>query len=215
MLSSTRHGLLNTACRLITASTRTQSAQLLRLLNATPIHIPLHLTRSSVPLISRAAFSSSHNSYSSLLAPTSDRHSSVSPDGTVHITTPNVVGLAKVTLKLMRDHVQKTPQPPSKDYITLSFYQFRPINADDLVKIQYYFLNDLREMDVVGRIYLSAEGINAQVSCPKHRVEEFKKYYSTHWPIFDKIRFNPAMSEGKAFKKLHVRIKGQVGAINL
>lgn len=68
-------------------------------------------------------------------------------------------------------------------------------------------------MDVVGRIYVSAEGINAQISCPKHRVEEFKKYYSTHWPIFDKIRFNPAMSEGKAFKKLHVRIKGQVRTI--
>ncbi|KAG0085656.1 hypothetical protein BGZ92_008819 [Podila epicladia] len=212
MFSSTRHRLLNTACRLIPTSTRTQSVQLLKLLNAASIHIPLHLTRSSVPVISRAAFSSSHSIFNSSLTPTSDRHSSVCPDGTAHITTPNVVGLAKVTAKLMRDHVQRAPHPPSKDYVTLSFYQFRPIDADDLVKIQYYFLNDLRAMDVVGRIYVSAEGINAQISCPKHRVEEFKKYYSTHWPIFDKIRFNPAMSEGKAFRKLHVRIKGQLVA---
>ncbi|KAF9924874.1 hypothetical protein FBU30_005248 [Linnemannia zychae] len=80
------------------------------------------------------------------------------------------------------------------------------------MKIQYFFLKDLRAMDVVGRIYVSTEGINAQISCPKNRVEEFKAYYSTHWPIFDKIRFNPAMSEGKAFKKLHVRIKGQLVA---
>ncbi|KAF9084818.1 hypothetical protein BGX23_010189 [Mortierella sp. AD031] len=112
----------------------------------------------------------------------------------------------------MRDHIQRTPHPPSKDYVTLSYYQFRPIPEDDLLKIQYYFLTDLRAMDVVGRIYVSAEGINAQISCPKDRVDSFKSYYSTHWPIFDKIRFNPAMSEGKAFKKLHVRIRGQLVA---
>ncbi|KAG0047160.1 hypothetical protein BGZ83_007732 [Gryganskiella cystojenkinii] len=80
------------------------------------------------------------------------------------------------------------------------------------MKIQYYFLTDLRAMDVVGRIYVSTEGINAQISCPKGRVDRFKDYYATHWPIFDKIRFNEAMSEGKAFKKLHVRIKGQLVA---
>ncbi|KAG0346580.1 hypothetical protein BG004_001381 [Podila humilis] len=112
----------------------------------------------------------------------------------------------------MRDHVQRTPHPPSNDYVTLSYYQFRPIDTKDLLKIQYYFLKDLRAMDIVGRIYVSAEGINAQISCPKERVEEFKKYYSSHWPIFDKIRFNLAMTEGKAFKKLHVRIKGQLVA---
>ncbi|KAF9170796.1 hypothetical protein BGX21_002666 [Mortierella sp. AD011] len=110
----------------------------------------------------------------------------------------------------MRDYVQRTPFPPSKDYITLSFYQFRPIAEEDLIKIQYYFLTDLRAMDVVGRIYVSTEGINAQISCPKDRVEHFKEYYATHWSIFDKIRFNPAMSEGRAFKKLHVRIKKQL-----
>ncbi|KAF9351269.1 hypothetical protein BGX26_010675 [Mortierella sp. AD094] len=110
----------------------------------------------------------------------------------------------------MRDHVQRSPLPPSKDYITLSFYQFRPIAEEDLIKIQYYFLTDLRAMDVVGRIYVSTEGINAQISCPKDRVELFKEYYATHWSIFDKIRFNPAMSEGRAFKKLHIRIKKQL-----
>ncbi|KAG0298857.1 hypothetical protein BGZ98_010448 [Dissophora globulifera] len=104
----------------------------------------------------------------------------------------------------------RTPHPPSQDYTTLSFYQFRPIAQDDLVKLQYYFLTDLRQMDVVGRIYVSTEGINAQISCPKDRVDEFKLYYAKHWPIFDKIRFNPAMTEGKAFKKLHVRVRTQL-----
>ncbi|ORZ19146.1 Rhodanese-like domain-containing protein [Lobosporangium transversale] len=110
----------------------------------------------------------------------------------------------------MRDYIQRTPHPPPTEYITLSFYQFRPIDEADVFKIQYYFLTDLRPMDVVGRIYVSSEGINAQISCPKNRVEEFKTYYATHWPIFNKIRFNPAMSEGKAFKKLHVRAKKQL-----
>ncbi|KAG0253973.1 hypothetical protein BG011_006039 [Mortierella polycephala] len=125
---------------------------------------------------------------------------------------PQVDDLFKVTHRLMRNRIQRRPHPPAKDYITLSFYQFRPIDQHDLLKIQYYFLTDLWAMDVVGRIYVSAEGINAQISCPKTRVQQFKDYYATHWPIFDKIRFNPAMSEGKAFKKLHIRIKGQLVA---
>ncbi|KAF9963640.1 hypothetical protein BGZ70_007268 [Mortierella alpina] len=137
-------------------------------------------------------------------------HSTLAQDGSIRIRAPEVQGLVKVTGRLMRDHIQKTPHPPSKDYITLSFYQFRPIADEDLIKIQYYFLSDLRAMDVVGRIYISTEGINAQISCPKSRADEFKRYYSTQWPIFDKIRFNPAMSEGKAFKKLHVRVKSQL-----
>ncbi|KAG0324815.1 hypothetical protein BGZ99_001431 [Dissophora globulifera] len=123
---------------------------------------------------------------------------------------PPVADLTKHTLRLMREYVQRTPHPPSQDYTTLSFYQFRPIAQEDLVKLQYYFLTDLRQMDVVGRIYVSTEGINAQISCPKDRVDEFKKYYAKHWPIFDKIRFNPAMTEGKAFKKLHVRVRTQL-----
>ncbi|KAI1319633.1 hypothetical protein EDD11_003626 [Mortierella claussenii] len=137
-------------------------------------------------------------------------HSIVFLDGRISIKTPPIQELTRETLGLMRDHVQRTPHPPTKDYVTISFYQFRPINKDDLIKIQYYFLTDLRTMDVVGRIYISVEGINAQISCPKDRVDQFKLYYSQHWPIFDKIRFNPAMSEGKAFKKLHVRVKNQL-----
>ncbi|KAF8963190.1 hypothetical protein BGZ46_001032 [Entomortierella lignicola] len=139
-----------------------------------------------------------------------DPHSIVLEDGSIQITAPSIQELDKYTLRLMRDYVQRTPFPPSKDYITLSFYQFRPIAEEDLISIQYYLLTDLRAMDVVGRIYVSTEGINAQISCPKDRVDLFKGYYAKHWPIFDKIRFNPAMSEGRAFKKLHVRIKKQL-----
>ncbi|KAF9545451.1 hypothetical protein EC957_010981 [Mortierella hygrophila] len=144
-------------------------------------------------------------------------HSLVLPDGSIQVQSPlgfeGTDGLVKVNARLLRDYIQRAPHPPSKDYITLSYYQFRPIpQKEDLLKIQYFFLTDLRAMDVVGRIYVSAEGINAQISCPKDRVEDFKDYYATQWPIFDKIRFNPAMSEGKAFKKLHVRIKGQLVA---
>ncbi|KAF9141266.1 hypothetical protein BG015_001348 [Linnemannia schmuckeri] len=147
----------------------------------------------------------------------SSPHSQVFLDGSIRVQLPSGLEgtneLLKVNARLLRDYIQRTPHPPSKDYVTLSYYQFRPIpEKEDLLKIQYFFLTDLRAMDVVGRIYVSAEGINAQISCPKDRVEDFKAYYATHWPIFDKIRFNPAMSEGKAFKKLHVRIKGQLVA---
>ncbi|KAF9584714.1 hypothetical protein BGW38_005457 [Lunasporangiospora selenospora] len=162
--------------------------------------------------IHQACFSSSPCTLNQINAEatTQRNHSTVNEDGSISVCSPPILDLDKYTLRMMRDFVQKTPLPPTQEYVTLSFYQFRPIPKEDLVKIQYFFLNDLRTLNVVGRIYISEEGINAQISCPKDRVEEFKEYYSTHWPIFDKVRFNRAMSEGRAFKKLHVRIRKQL-----
>ncbi|KAF8946431.1 hypothetical protein BGZ47_000582 [Haplosporangium gracile] len=195
---------------------------------ATSSNNSLHYT---TPSLFRALHSTSTNGPNSTLStnPSSKRlptpfppspsssHSQVFLDGSIRVQLPSGLegaeGLSKVNARLLRDYIQRTPHPPSKDYVTLSYYQFRPIpEKEDLLKIQYFFLTDLRAMDIVGRIYVSIEGINAQISCPKDRVEDLKAYYAAHWPIFDKIRFNPAMSEGKAFKKLHVRIKGQLVA---
>ncbi|KAG0234432.1 hypothetical protein BGW42_006642 [Actinomortierella wolfii] len=145
--------------------------------------------------------------------PLTTHRSAVLEDGTAQVTHPQHIrasNLKEVNAKLMRDYVQRTPHPPSENYITLSFYQFRPLSDMDVLRTQYFLLNDLRAMNVVGRIYVSTEGMNAQISCPKDREEEFKTYFADHWPIFDKLRFNRAMSEGKAFKKLHVRVKRQL-----
>ncbi|KAG0270059.1 hypothetical protein DFQ27_000716 [Actinomortierella ambigua] len=145
--------------------------------------------------------------------PLTTRRSTALKDGTAQVAHPQHIrasSLQEVNAKLMRDYVQRTPHPPSEYYITLSFYQFRPLSEMDVLRMQYFLLNDLRAMDVVGRIYVSTEGMNAQISCPKNREEEFKTYFAEHWSVFDKIRFNRAMSEGKAFKKLHVRVKRQL-----
>ncbi|KAF9976390.1 hypothetical protein BGZ73_008668 [Actinomortierella ambigua] len=145
--------------------------------------------------------------------PLTTRRSVALADGMAQVTHPQYIhasSLKEVNAKLMRDYIQRTPHPPSAQYITLSFYQFRPLSEMDVLRTQYFLLRDLRAMDVVGRIYVSTEGMNAQISCPKDREGEFKSYFADHWPIFDKIRFNRAMSEGKAFKKLHVRVKRQL-----
>ncbi|KAF9186079.1 hypothetical protein BGZ51_002267 [Haplosporangium sp. Z 767] len=218
MLSSVHRRVLSATPQLLVSALRNRTAAITHSLAR---NIVPNKWSNSVPALdsaytlgSRASFSSTSHTFDCVTTTSSviEPHSRVSPDGTIQVQPPQVEDLSKVTLRLMRDRIQRTSHPPAKDYITLSFYQFRPIDQDDLLKIQYYFLTDLWAMDVVGRIYVSAEGINAQISCPKTRVQEFKDYYATHWPIFDKIRFNPAMSEGKAFKKLHVRIKGQLVA---
>jgi len=70
-------------------------------------------------------------------------------------------------------------------------------------------LSRLEEMRVVGRIYIAAEGINAQVSCPKEKLEELRKYCDESLNLKN-VEFNFSTYHVKAFRKLHVKVRNQV-----
>ena len=76
--------------------------------------------------------------------------------------------------KKSRIELQKSLNKEEFKRITCSFYKYCSIdNLDDFRNKLYV---DLKKLDVLGRIYVSKEGINAQISIPEHLLDNFKKY---------------------------------------
>lgn len=95
------------------------------------------------------------------------------------------------------------------EWMTLSFYSFNLTVQPSLEKLRENMLNKLEEMGLVGRIYIATEGINAQVSCPKEKLEELRKYCDEELNLKG-TEFNFSTYHVKAFRKLHVKIRKQV-----
>ena len=60
-----------------------------------------------------------------------------------------------------------------KDRLTLSFYKYAKVGNTEIFR-NHVFIN-WNQMEVLGRIYVAHEGINAQLSLPAERFEEFQK----------------------------------------
>ena len=59
-----------------------------------------------------------------------------------------------------------------EDRLTMSFYKYAQINNPKLFR-DYLFIH-WNNLNVLGRIYIATEGINAQLSIPAMHFEEFK-----------------------------------------
>ena len=46
--------------------------------------------------------------------------------------------------------------------------------TDNLEELRHNLFLDWNELDILGRVYLASEGINAQISVPKHNLNLFK-----------------------------------------
>jgi UPF0176 protein len=93
---------------------------------------------------------------------------------------------------------------------TISFYHYFPIAdpqafRDDLYKA----LNNLK---VFGRIYIAAEGINAQISVPESSFETLKNVLYSIEPL-NGIRLNIAVDDdGKSFWVLKIKVREKIVA---
>jgi len=100
-----------------------------------------------------------------------------------------------------------------KERLTLSFYQYAKIGNPQLLR-DHLFLNwDV--LDVLGRIYVATEGINAQLSLPADKFNAFK----THLDSIDflkNIRLNIAVEQDNlSFLKLKVKVRKKIVADGL
>jgi UPF0176 protein len=93
---------------------------------------------------------------------------------------------------------------------TLSFYKYHRI--EDPVKFRDELYRAWSELDVLGRIYLATEGINAQLSVPSTSFEDFKKLlYSISF--LNGVRLNVAVDDnGKSFFKLKILVRNKIVA---
>lgn len=97
--------------------------------------------------------------------------------------------------------------------VTLSFYQYYHLRNPQIFRDHFYIL--LSEVEVLGRIYISYEGVNAQVSVPQHQVEAFKEAMQTITFLQD-IRLNFAIEDdGKSFFKLIIKVREKIVADGL
>jgi len=100
-----------------------------------------------------------------------------------------------------------------EDRLTLSFYQYAKIGNPQLFR-DHLFLA-WNQMDVLGRIYVAHEGINAQLSVPAKRFEEFKSFLDGI-DFLENVRLNIAIEQdAKSFLKLKVKVRPKIVADGL
>ena len=115
--------------------------------------------------------------------------------------------------KLSAEERAKIIDENSQERITLSFYKYFKLGNPSLFRDHLFIA--FSKLDVLGRIYVASEGINAQLSVPKENLEIFKKSISEILPLND-IRLNIALEHySKSFLKLIIKIKEKIVADGL
>lgn len=100
-----------------------------------------------------------------------------------------------------------------KDRVTISFYQYAKIGNPQIFR-DHLFLN-WEKLDVLGRIYVANEGINAQLSVPAENFNLFKSHLDSITFLKD-IRLNIAVEQyNKSFLKLKVKVRNKILADGL
>ena len=93
---------------------------------------------------------------------------------------------------------------------TISFYQYFSIENPQTFRDEMY--RALNALKVFGRIYIAAEGINAQISVPSHLIENFKEYLYSFKPLKG-LRLNIAVNDdGKSFWVLRIKVRDKIVA---
>ena len=96
----------------------------------------------------------------------------------------------------------------SQERLTLSFYKYFKLGNPSLFRDHLFIL--WSDLDVLGRIYVAKEGINAQLSVPKENYEKFKISVNAITPLKD-IRLNIAHENfSKSFLKLTIKIRDKI-----
>jgi UPF0176 protein len=115
----------------------------------------------------------------------------------------------RINGRLLKEKMLATPQKR----VTISFYKYHQIaNPQDFRDELYRGLDSL---EVLGRIYVAHEGINAQISVPEDKTEAFRTFlYSI--PFLTGVRLNIAVQDdGKSFFKLKILVRKKIVADGL
>jgi UPF0176 protein len=100
-----------------------------------------------------------------------------------------------------------------EDRLTISFYQYHKIGNPQIFRNHLFVAWD--ELDVLGRIYVAHEGINAQLSVPAKKFNAFKEHLDSI-SFLNGIRLNVAIEQyNKSFLKLKVKVRKKILADGL
>ena len=97
--------------------------------------------------------------------------------------------------------------------MTISFYQYANIGNPQVLR-DHLFLT-WHNMDVLGRIYVAKEGINAQLSVPAPNFQIFKEHLDSI-SFLENVRLNVAREQDNmSFLKLKVKVRNKIVADGL
>jgi|TARA_B110000444_G_scaffold78899_1_gene74559 UPF0176 protein len=100
-----------------------------------------------------------------------------------------------------------------KDRLTLSFYKYAQIGNPKLFR-DHLFLT-WNPIEVLGRIYIANEGINAQISIPAEKIQDFKSKIDNIL-FLKNVRLNIAVEHNnKSFLKLTIKVRDKIVADGL
>lgn len=112
--------------------------------------------------------------------------------------------------KVLKERLYLTPDP---ERTTLSFYKYHHLEDPKAFRDQLYL--SLASIDVWGRIYVAAEGINGQISVPTQKLNEFRSLIYAI-PFLKGVRLNIAVVDnGKSFFKLKILVRKKIVADGL
>jgi UPF0176 protein len=100
-----------------------------------------------------------------------------------------------------------------QERLTISFYQYAQIGNPSIFR-NHLFIR-WNELDVLGRIYVAHEGINAQLSVPAENFNTFKTHLDSI-TFLENVRLNIAIEQdNKSFLKLKVKVREKIVADGL
>jgi UPF0176 protein len=121
----------------------------------------------------------------------------------------------RISRKELKELIKNDPTPR----ITISFYCYFKI--EDPAQFRNDLYRHLKEVGVLGRIYVASEGINAQISLPTDNLEPFTAYLYSIEPlnglrlnvaVDDDARPNGSAGRGKSFYVLDIKVRNKIVA---
>ena len=100
-----------------------------------------------------------------------------------------------------------------EERLTLSFYAYAHIDSPEVFR-DHLFIS-WNALDVLGRIYVAQEGVNAQLSVPAPKFDAFKAHLDSI-DFLNGIRLNIAIEQdNKSFLKLKIKVRNKIVADGL
>src|SRR6478736_5295143 len=111
--------------------------------------------------------------------------------------------------RLLKEKMRSIPEKR----VTISFYKYHHITDPQNFRDELYL--GLESLNVMGRIYIAPEGINAQISVSEANLNSFRNYLFSI-PFLHQIRLNIAIQDdGKSFFKLKILVRKKIVADGL
>lgn len=115
----------------------------------------------------------------------------------------------KVDRRLLKQRILSDSTPRT----TISFYMYYQLRNPRLFRDHLYIL--LSEVGVLGRIYVSYEGVNAQISVPDKHMNDLREALNSI-TFLEGVRLNQAIEDdGKSFIKLIIKVRDKIVADGL